>query len=185
MGYNEREVAIYNLINDDNNMPKLNKIQSKNYLEINKGDYDFDSARDAVLLLCELTKMHKLHAENEYIATYDYNGRLIGLFYVALGDIAEVTHSKRIIATYILLSGGFSFRVFHNHSVDVREPSQGDKMSAYGFKGLASLLGVECKGSYIISRTGYRCVDTNEDYEFDNVDYEWINNIQTSEEEEE
>lgn len=171
----EKKVSVYNLINNDDNMPKLNKVTTCTFHEEEEGYYSFSSARETVLLLCQMTKMHLLHAENVYMATYDYNGKLIGLFHVASGGLTEVSHSKRIIASYIILSGGFSFRMFHNHSVDSRQPSQDDIMAAFGFKGLGTSIGVECKGSYIISRTGFRCVDTNDDYEFMEDDYEWVN----------
>lgn len=170
-----KRVSIYNLVNDKKNMPYLNETVYKDY-EYEDEELTFNSDREGVLLLCEILKAHLLHIENEYLATYDIDGKLIGFFHIGIGDITSVNHSIRTIATYILLSGAFSFRLFHNHPLGEKIPSQGDKNSSFCYNHLAITLGVEYKGSYIISRTGYTNVDTGEQNDFDDIDYEWINN---------
>ena len=166
------EIKLYNLINDENDMPKLNVTNSIEY-EVNGPE--FMKPYDTILALCKLTNMHHLHMENVYMATYNHFGELIGFFHVATGHMDKVSSSDRIKATYMLLSGGFSFEIFHNHPIDDRSPSENDKISTTFEQCLATYMEMEYKGDYVVTKSGWTCVNDEESHEFGKVELEYIN----------
>lgn len=179
----ERAIHLYKIISDNEGKPQLKIEKTKEVIGYDENsDLSFSGIRETVLTLCEMTNLQKDYCENEYIALYDYNQNLMGFGLIATGGLTEVNASRRKKATYILLSGAFYFRIFHNHpnigDLDLREPSEGDLTSAQGDKQLSFMLEVKYVGNYIISKSGFRCVDDNDDYEFDDIDYEWIYDIQ-------
>lgn len=164
-------VKLWNLINNENDTPKLNVIN-----EIEFEPYGpFEKELDTIPLLCRISKMHQSHVEKIYMATYNHFGDLIGFFHIATGNITRVDMPNRVVATCLLLSGGFSFQLFHNHSVDDLTPSEADKISIYNKKALAVYLEAEYIGDYIISKGGWTNVITGEIYRFDEHDFKFIN----------
>ena len=164
-------INLYNLINDENEKPKLNVINS---IEYDSGP-ELITPYDTIPLLCKLSGCHKSHVENAYMSTYNHKGQLNGFFYLASGKRQEVNPSDRIKATYLILSGGFSFEIFHNHPVDDNTPSEGDETSTYLEGALASYLEAEYINDYVISRSGWTCVNTKEHYDFSKMDLDFIN----------
>ena len=166
------EIKLWNLVNDENDMPKLNVINSI--------DYDVNGPEllrpyETIPILCRLSNMHKSLAENIYMATYNHYGDLIGFFHIATGSMDQVKASDRIKATCILLSGAFSFEIIHNHCVDDLTPSEGDKNTVYMEKALAAFLETEYVADYIVTKGGWACVNTNENHRFDKAELEFIN----------
>lgn len=164
-------INLYNLFNDKNNMPYLNIINSIEYEE----GQEFITPYDTILVLCKLTKLHCSHTENVYMATYDHSKKIIGLFHVASGAMTNVNASNRIKATYMLMSGGFSFEIFHNHPINDFTPSEEDINSTYLEKALASYMEIEYLNDYIITKEGWKNINTGEKHKFSDYELKYIN----------
>lgn len=164
-------INLWNLVNDEHDMPKLNVINNIDYHPF--GD-EILRPYDTIPILCRLSDMHKAHAENIYMATYDHFGDLIGFFHVATGHMDKVAGSDRIKATCLLLSGGYSFEVFHNHPIDDLTPSEADKSVCCMEKILANYLEAIYDGAYIVTRGGWCSVITEEMHRFDENELKFI-----------
>ena len=162
-GITEEIVKIYDLFNDENYMPHLKIIKEKHIIH-NSGD---DLIYNTVESLCLATDIRHFHREACYLSTYDYENCLIGLFPVCVADFTESRISSRVLATFLLLSGAFSFAVFHNHPVDCRTPSIGDKQTSRLYADIAGMLKIRYLGSYIITMNGWASVDAKEDHTFE------------------
>ena len=165
-------IKLWDLINDENDMPKLHVIKEM--------EYELDGPElvhpyDTILLLCKISKMHRSHMENVYLATYNHFGDLIGFFHIATGHMDKVESSSRIKATCILLSGGYSYEIFHNHPVDDQQPSDGDKTSSLLEKALAAYLEVDYLTDYVVTKGGWTDVNTEEEYRFNESELAFIN----------
>lgn len=165
-------INLWNLINDENDMPKLNVINSIDYIPDGE---ELLRPYDTIPILCKLSQMHKALAENIYMATYNHYGDLIGFFHIATGFMNQVKASDRIKATCILLSGAFSFEIFHNHCIDDLTPSEGDKNTIHLEKAFASFIETEYLADYIITRNGWICVNTEEEHKFNKIELNFIN----------
>ena len=165
-------INLWNLINDENDMPKLNIINSIDY---DPNGPDILRPYETIPILCKLSKMHKAHAENIYMATYNHYNELIGFFHIATGHMDKVSASDRIKATCILLSGAYSFEIFHNHPIDDQTPSESDKNSIYMERALAAFLETEYIADYVVTKGGWTCVNDGEEYRFTKDELDFIN----------
>lgn len=165
-GMVEEIVKVYDLFNDENYMPHLEIVQKKHIVHSSGDDLIYNTIES----LCSITDIRKYHREACYLSTYDYDNCLIGLFPVCMAGFAESRICKRVVVSFLLLSGAFSFAVFHNHPVDSRIPSIGDKQTSRLYGELSRMLEIRYLGSYIITMNGWANVDTGEDQRFEGDD---------------
>ena len=160
----EEMVKLFDIVNNENYMPKLEVIKEFHMIE----DGNIDIIEHSINSLCKLTNIRNYYREMDYIATYDHFGNLIGFFQLGSGGRKEVDFDRNIFITFIILTGAFSFAVFHNHPVESITPSQADKDHAVGLKGVGNLLDIKFRGSYIVTRNGWSRVETEEVHLFNN-----------------
>ena len=160
----EEMVKLFDIVNNENYMPRLEMIKEVYMIE----GSNIDIIEHSINSLCELTNIRNCYREMDYIATYDHSDNLIGFFQLGSGGRKEVDFDRNIFITFIILTGAFSFAVFHNHPVESILPSQADKDHAVGLKGIGNLLDIKFKGSYIVTRNGWSRVETEEVHPFNN-----------------
>lgn len=157
----------YKLASDENYLPKLKVIDS---IECHVGYSGLQNIEDLMPTFACLTGAREEHVENLYMITYDHKECINGIHHIASGHVTSVEIPVRVIATHIILSGAYGFKMVHNHPVNVVEPSEDDMDCCLLFEGTAGHLECKYMGHYIISKERCKCIETKETYIFEEDD---------------
>lgn len=157
-------IRVYNILNNNENQPKLN-IQKE--IDINEKNI---SIEESVEILNQYFDMNHLSFEHAYIIGFDNQMNIIGMFLISVGSSKNCYFYKRNIATFLLLSGSERFILYHNHPDGNLNASNNDITSMFYIKSLAEVLEVEFVESVIISKKGWKCIERGDLYEYDEED---------------
>lgn len=148
-------VSIYHLEKTKDNRPKLvvtDKIEGLS----EDSFFTEDTAEIMGTLLCDQ------YVESVYIVCYDPRRRIKGIAQVSLGDIDTSCVYKRIISTYVVLMGAYSFELYHNHPDGQLFGSKDDYESYTSLVLLGDIIGVHFDDSIIITSEGWYSIKNKE-----------------------
>ena len=157
-------IEVYNILNDSKQHPMLNCIAQLNVEA--KGV----SIEKSVEILNEYFDTNRLTVEHAYLIGYNISMDVIGIYLISIGNTRNCYFYKKSIATFILLTGTERFLLFHNHPDGNLQPSDNDIINTAYVKSLADILEVEFIDSVIISRKGWRSINGEKAYEYDEED---------------
>lgn len=158
----------YKLISDEEYMPKLKVLNSIEY----SGDrWELTDIYELAPVFSELTDVRREFAENVYMVTYGYDNSINGIHHISTGHLTRAEIPIRIIITHIVLSNAYGFKIFHNHPFDDVNDSEDDRKCSDLFKDIARHLECDYMGHYIVTKNRCRCIETNDEYEFEEDDY--------------
>lgn len=157
-------IKVYNILNDNNNQPKLN-IQKE--IDI---DGENMSIEESVEILNQYFDMFQLGFEHAYMIGFDSKMNIVGIFLISVGSSKNCFFYQKSIAMYLLLSGSERFILYHNHPNGTLDISEDDRCSMMMIKNLATILDVEFIDSVVISKKGWKCIERGISYEYDEED---------------
>jgi DNA repair protein RadC len=143
---------IYSLVKGDNNLPTLKVERSVN---IEGSNHDLEDLCDFVR---EIFGMGESLVEKVVVVCFNTERRIIGMSLISIGDIDTASVYKRTIGIIVLLTGAYSFSVFHNHPDNQNKASDDDKSLDFEMNCLATFLGVNYENSIIITEDDYTVI---------------------------
>lgn len=152
----------YEIIRDDDLKPSLYSVK-----EIDRDNKESYSEEDVVNLLNDIYKAKDYVAEHNFVIAFSERNTVLGIYCMSVGDYQSCNVYNRELAMFLALTGAVSFQIYHNHPNDILYPSDEDKGVAASLEYLGKILGVNFKGSYIIGKSGWKCID--DDYYVYNV----------------
>lgn len=158
-------VKVYNIVNDSENKPMLN-LQDE--FDINVENV---SIEESVEILNNCFNMRNLAVEHAYLIGFDNQMNSTGILLVSIGSCEQCTFYRKSIAIFLLLSGTTRFILYHNHPGENSKASNADIAAITTIKFLANILEVEFIESVIITKNGWRCIKSDEYYEYDEEEF--------------
>lgn len=94
-----------------------------------------------------------------YLIIFDFNGDIINIFQVSIGDMERTEMHPRNIITALVLSGlvgGFS--IIHNHVSEVNRPSENDFHMKEMIQTLANIIDIDFYQCLIATQSNVLCI---------------------------
>lgn len=133
---------------------------------------NIDNMFETMIFLNSVLKFGYMESEHLYILAYDYNGNNLGIYLAGIGENNNITIDKRKICMFLLLSGATQFIMIHNHPGDVLMASKEDMECFFDAKNMGNIIGLNLIGSYIITKSGYYNIQTQDKimFNFDDIE---------------
>lgn len=151
---------LYNIINKNDRL-KLWHIKKINI----EDDVEY-SEEELIEIMNFYFRMNELDSEELYVVGFDNWDRPMNFFLASSGKTDETDIDVRKIFSFLLLSGAKGFRVYHNHPDDILEISEPDIKSRGMLYSAGLLMNIELRGSFIITKSGWAKIDTNEFFKY-------------------
>lgn len=115
-----------------------------------------ESSKDAVKLFRKIFEKGTFQLQEEVVllAMNDENYPL-GFYRLGKGARADVVFNESDILRVLMLSGGHSFVIAHNHPSGDKFPSKADVDSTFSMKIKAEVLGLDYKDDLILTKKGF------------------------------
>jgi len=163
----------YEIFQKENKIPYLSVLKTFE-LDSLYDYYDFENDIEVCYMMSDSIGLGKYNHENMFALSYYYN-LIKGIYLIGKGGYDGVSSfSKRELASFLLLTGATSFKIFHNHPNGVLDVSQNDELSAMAFRGIGHTIDIELTGSYIVTLDGYYNIEKHTSGYFkEGNNYEW------------
>ena len=166
--YNNYEKGVYLSI--------INKIDTEDINPYSDDVYDMMCILDKYLNVGEMLNEHV------YVLALDSLDRMLGIHMLTIGSQKNINldEIEKNIYIFLLLLGAKSFIFVHNHpySIGIKkgnlDSSLDDIATTQKLKKAGEIIGIQLKGSYVITKEGYYNIETNEKllFSFDDMDLE-------------
>ena len=114
------------------------------------------SSKDAVKLFREIFDKGTFQLQEEVILlALDDENYPLGFYKLGKGDRTTVIYNESDILRVLLLSGGHSFIIAHNHPTGSKYPSKTDVESTFAMKIKTQVLGLDYKDDIILTKKNY------------------------------
>ena len=144
----------YELLQDKTHKPKLKVIK-----RINSDAKKKYSGEDVVYILNTCLYLRECDSEHAYIVAFDDAYHILGIYNVSIGDFKSCDMYNRNVGIFLMLTGAKAFSIFHNHPNGELIASNEDRSKVIAIQTLGQILGVEYKGSYIVTDEGWLEMD--------------------------
>jgi DNA repair protein RadC len=94
----------------------------------------------------------EFNKEHIVVAVLDCRHRLVGYNIVSIGTVSETTAHPREILRPVIVLGGYSFAMFHNHPSGDPSPSRADELVTRRMVEAAKMLQIDMLDHVIVGR---------------------------------
>lgn len=146
------EIATYDLrLNED----KTLKLVKENSIEYRGNNEMFTEPEKIAKMMKNIFDMDNLATEHLYVIAMNCKCKILGIFELSSGCMAETMCGIRELFQRLLMVGAVQFVVTHNHCSGYVEPSEADNRMTARIRQAASLMGIELVDHIIIGTQGY------------------------------
>lgn len=151
-------IKVYDILCNKNLKPYLKEVDNI------KTNNIYLSTEEIVEKLNKKYNYNQCQSEKVYIAAFDYECKVLGIYMVSSGGNNYCNYIQKNIFTFLLLVGAEQFIIFHNHPNGNLKPSFGDDNAYQLTKQNAELFKIPCCDNIIVSKKGFYSFNNNKTY---------------------
>lgn len=144
----------YDLVQDKEHRPHLKVIKKLNI--DSKKKY---CNEDVLKILNVYLFLREYDSEHAFMVAFDDAHHILGIYNISIGDYNSCDFYNRNVGMFLMLVGAKAFSIFHNHPNGELLASNEDRSKVIAIQTLGQILGVEFKGSYIVTDEGWLEMD--------------------------
>lgn len=140
----------YDLVQDKERKPHLKQVKRYNLSSSQKYNNE-----DVLRILNERIHLREFDSEHAYVVAFDDAYHILGIYNVSIGDFKSCDMHNRNVGIFLMLVGAKAFTIYHNHPNGELVASNEDRAKVVAIQTLGQILGVEFKGSFIVTDEGW------------------------------